>query len=280
MKTFIKDCRRGRFLLIEGDMISGYVDRLGHWCDVEVDLFRSLLPERGGVCIEVGANIGMHAVPLARMCAGGKLVCYEPQRPIFHVLCANLALNNLLNVEARRAAVGRAPGRIAIETSAYDQPWNYGSFSIGSGFSTEGAYGAPVVTEGVEIVSLDSDPALEGLERVDLLKIDAEGHEMDVLEGARALIARHRPAIFVEPGGADRIDGLAALIGAMGYRGYWFVSSRYAKGDPLPKPGVLERDYDINLVFVAEGRPQPDLKPIGRAEADLAAGIPIRVSFP
>ena len=58
MKTFLKDCRWGKFLLIEGDMISAYVNALGHWCDIEVDLFRILLPPETGTCIEVGANIG------------------------------------------------------------------------------------------------------------------------------------------------------------------------------------------------------------------------------
>ena len=272
METFIKDCRRGKFLLIDGDMISGYVDRLGHWCDVEVELFRQLLPERGGVCIEVGANIGMHAVPIAGFCAGGKLICYEPQRPIFHVLCANIALNNLLNVETRRAAVGNTTGRIEIECGTYDDAWNYGSFSINRGFSTEGAYAGPVQTDWVDIVTLDDDPAIAPLERVDLLKIDAEGHELDVLAGASGLISRHRPNIFVEPGGVDRIDTLADAIRAFGYRGYWFISSRYTRTDPRPDPEV--QDYDINLVFVPEERPELGLRPLGLA-AELANGIPI-----
>src|SRR5438445_82607 len=110
MQTFLKDCRWGRFLLIRGDMISSYVSQLGHWADIEVDLFRALLPPSGGVCIEVGANIGMHAVPLSQLCEGGEVICYEPQRPIFHVLCANLALNNRLNVRTRHAAVGEKAG--------------------------------------------------------------------------------------------------------------------------------------------------------------------------
>jgi FkbM family methyltransferase len=173
LQTFLKECRWGRFLLIRGDMISSYVDALGHWCDIEVDLFRALLPESEGVCIEVGANIGMHAVPLAKLCAGGEVICYEPQRPIFHVLCANLALNNCLNVRTRHAAVGAEAGRIAIQTGSYDEAWNYGSFSLSRGFSTEGEFAGAVASEMVDIVALDSDPALDHLTRLDLLKIDA-----------------------------------------------------------------------------------------------------------
>ena len=193
MKTFLKQCRWGQFLLIQGDMISGYVDKLGHWSAIEVDLFRTLLPHETGVCIEVGANIGMHTVPLAQLCSRGEVICYEPQRPIYHVMCANVALNNCLNVCTRRAAVGARAGRIEIQSSDYETPWNYGSFSISKGFDQEGNYTGQVKSEMVDIVSLDEDPALEHLTRVDLLKIDAEGHEVDVIRGAERIITRHRP---------------------------------------------------------------------------------------
>ena len=226
MKTFLKDCRWGKFLLIEGDLISGYVNALGHWCDIEVDLFRMLLPTETGTCIEVGSNIGMHAVPLAKLCSRGELICYEPQRPIFHVLCANLALNNCLNVTTRRAAVGEKNGRIEIETDDYDQPWNYGSFSVSTGFSNEGQFSGPVKTEMVDIVALDRDPALEKLTALHLLKIDAEGHELSVIAGAKKLIARHKPNVFVEPGGKQNIDRLRDAMRKLGYQGYWLTLIR------------------------------------------------------
>jgi len=163
MKTFLKQCRWGPFLLIEGDYISSYVDRLGHWSAIEVDLYRLLLPPETGVCIEVGANIGMHTVPLAQLCSRGEVICYEPQRPIYHVMCANVALNNCLNVCTRRAAVGAGAGRIEIQSSDYETPWNYGSFSISRGFDEEVTFGGVVTSEMVDIVALDQDPALDHL---------------------------------------------------------------------------------------------------------------------
>lgn len=277
MHTFLKDCRWGKFLLIEGDMISGYVNLLGHWCDIEVDLFRVLLPPEGGTCIEVGANIGMHAVPLAKLCAGGQLFCYEPQRPIYHVLCANIALNNCLNVTTRRAAVGEKNGRIEIQSGDYDQPWNYGSFSVSIGFSNEGQYAGPVKTEGVEIVALDRDPALEGLEALHLLKIDAEGHELSVISGAKKLIARFQPTVFVEPGGQKNVDKLRDAMRKLGYEGYWFVGRRYGPEEEGIE-GLNNSHHDINLVFRPKGAAPLNL-PVLTGGADLDAGIPILVRF-
>ena len=152
MKTYLKDCRWGRFLLLRGDMISQFVDMYGEWAETEVDLFRTLLPE-DGVCIEVGSNIGMHAIPLSRACARGKVFCYEPQRPIFHILCANIALNDRLNIVARNLAVGAQNTRIPIQTSDYDESWNYGAFSMASGFNAEGAFTGNVDNELVDVRS-------------------------------------------------------------------------------------------------------------------------------
>ena len=278
MQTFLKDCRWGQFLLIYGDMISSYVNLLGHWCDIEVDLFRALLPPSGGVCVEVGANIGMHAVPLSRLCEGGEVICYEPQRPIFHVLCANLALNNRLNVRTRHAAVGDKVGRIQIETGDYDEAWNYGSFSISKGFSNENQYAGPVASEDVELTALDKDPALARLERLDLLKIDAEGHELAVLTGAKELIKKFQPTVFVEPGTRDNVDALRDMMGKLGYQGYWFAGRRYGPDDNFtPQPGALY--YDVNLLFRPTGAPDFGLQPLtGSSDLD-PPGVPIYVTF-
>lgn len=197
MNSFIKDCKWGRFILIRGDMICNHVDMYGEWSETEVDLFRTLLPEDGN-CVEVGSNIGMHAVPLSIICKKGKVFCYEPQRPIFHVLCGNLALNSRLNVVARNVAVGGSPGTVQIPISDYDEPWNYGAFSIEKRFNAEGNYRANTHNVTIDVVTLDDDPALLELESISLIKIDAEGFESGVLSGARQLITKHKPNIFVE----------------------------------------------------------------------------------
>jgi hypothetical protein len=64
MKTFLKDCRWGRFLLLRGDMISIFADLYGEWSELELRLFRTFLTPDSNV-VEVGANLGLHSVPLS-----------------------------------------------------------------------------------------------------------------------------------------------------------------------------------------------------------------------
>ena len=107
MRTYLQTLRHGLFNLIHGDMISHIASRYGEWADAEVAMFQRLL--RGGDnVVEVGANIGMHAVPIAKAIASGRLICFEPQRVIFQQLCCNLSLNNLTNVEPIFAGGGSA----------------------------------------------------------------------------------------------------------------------------------------------------------------------------
>lgn len=279
MQTFLKECRWGRFLLLRGDMISRFVDLYGEWAEVEVDLFRTLLPE-DGVCVEVGSNIGMHAIPLSKICERGRIFCYEPQRPIFNILCGNIALNNRLNVVARNQAVGETNGCVTIQTGDYEENWNYGAFSIDRGFNAEGAFGGAVTTEPVDVVALDADPLVAKLERLDLIKIDAEGFEPHVLAGARNLIARLRPYIFVEANVESAVVRVMEELRPQKYNAFWFVGRRY-RADNFNRSKLAVDGWDVNMIFRPEERaPLPGaLKPVQQF-GDLAEGVPILDKFP
>jgi len=129
MQTYLKELRWGKFNLIEGDLISQTASRFGEWCEVEVRVFQSLVEANSNI-IEVGSNIGLHSVPLAKFIPQGKLFCFEPQRIIFQQLCCNLALNNLINVYPYQLGVSDNNGTIEIQSTNYDTVWNYGNFSI------------------------------------------------------------------------------------------------------------------------------------------------------
>lgn len=251
MRTFVKDCRWGRFILIHGDMISQYVDMYGEWVETEVDLFRALLAG-GGACIEVGANIGLHTVPIAR-CASSVIV-YEPQRPIYHVLCGNLAQNDARNVQAKNLGVGDAPGRVTIQTSSYDAAWNYGSFSLNQGFHTEGAFPDATTSAEIDIVTLDGDPDVGRLDRIDLIKIDAEGFEPRMLAGAMQTIARARPYLFIEGNEASIITACRAALEPLGYRAFWYLAMRH-RPDNFNRSAFNTMAFDRNMVFVPPERP-------------------------
>ncbi len=277
MQTYLKDCRWGRFILLRGDLISQNVDMYGEWAEAEVDLFRGLLPANG-ICVEVGSNMGLHAIPLSIICEHGRIFAYEPQRPIFHILCGNIALNNRLNIVARNLAVGEQCGEIEIETSDYEGAWNYGAFSLVSGFSAEARFNGSVRNDKVAMVALDKDPELASLSRVDFIKVDAEGHEPQVLRGARNLIARHKPNIFLEFSSAKQLEEIHEELQPQGYRGYWFLASRF-RPQNFGASTFQVRGYDTNIIFLPEGCELPvgSLKPvIGPNDVN----IPVLTSFP
>lgn len=203
--------REGFVLYNVNDLYVGQaIERYGEYGEIEAQLLRQLVPA-GGVAVEVGANLGTHTLVLARSVGpSGWVVAYEPQRIVFQALCANLALNSLTQVDARQSAVGAEPGQVLIPDIDYHRPGNFGGVEV-SAFAS----GHPV-----RKVRLDDDLDLA---RLDLIKIDVEGMELDVLRGADRLLRRFQPVLYLEN---DRIDRSAALIShlfALGYRLYWHL---------------------------------------------------------
>jgi FkbM family methyltransferase len=258
MKTFIKECRWGSFLLLRGDMISTFADIYGEWSEMEIRLFQRLLTPQSNV-VEIGSNLGLHTVALSKIAHKGKIICFEPQRIIFQMLCGNIAINNLLNVFPHRAGVSDEDGTISIQSCSYDLSWNYGSFSLDKGLSTEGKFSEPVMMESVRRIALDAFTPIADLPSLDLLKVDAEQHEIACLKGATATIEKHKPIIFVENNNETHGDALIAFVKNLGYSPFWFCSSRFQADNfnrvPIQIPGA-----DLNMICFPSGRdPLPGL---------------------
>ena len=263
MKTYLKDCRHGKFLLINGDMISNHVNMYGEWSEAEVELFRDILTPTANV-VEVGSNIGMHTIPLSALCSKGKVFAYEPQRPIFHVLCANIALNNRLNIVAKHLAVADAAGQVDIPTSTYDEAWNYGSFSIAQGFNTEGYYQSSTTPTTINVIPLDDDPCLQQLATIDLLKVDAEGLEPQILKGCRKLFNRHKPRLFIEVNTQPVLVQVLDLLKVADYSAYWFFNRRF-RATNFNRNMLRVHGYDRNIICTHRSRPirsRHNLRPV------------------
>jgi FkbM family methyltransferase len=134
--------------------------------------------------VEVGANIGNHVVWYARHLDAARIYPVEPNPAALRLLDDNIAANGLEARIDRRGmglGAGRGAGRFRAETDDAD---NLGGTRL-------------VAAEdgGIETRALD---ALIGDDRVDVIKIDAEGMEFDVLDGAAGIIARDGPVIWIE----------------------------------------------------------------------------------
>lgn len=209
--------RHGAFIVNRNDAIVGRsLETYGEWCEGEIDTLLQMV-EPGDIVIDVGANIGTHTVPLARKVGTqGGVLAIEPQRLVHQALCGNVALNGLTSVVCIIAAAGAEKGRTLVPLFDPDQELNWAGVKA-SGHA-EG--------EVTEVVALD-DLAFE---RCKLIKIDTSGMEAEVLKGARDLIARCQPILFVTANNAEGDPELLGLLDDLGYRGWWHVT-RYFQPD-------------------------------------------------
>jgi FkbM family methyltransferase len=156
----------------------------------------------GGSVLDVGANVGMYTL-LLRSVTTLPIIAYEPQPFLHRILSWNIAYNRLPDVEARNLACGAEEGEVAFSIGI-----NGAVVAGGADATDAGASGgedmddeAERVRRGgrvarVRVTSLDRDLADRG--PVSLIKMDIEGFEFQALRGARALMEKHRPRIFLE----------------------------------------------------------------------------------
>jgi FkbM family methyltransferase len=154
-------------------------------------------------------------VPFARKVGPvGRVLAIEPAPHSAAALESTLAANGLRHAEIIRCAVGDHDGvaqfTVPVVTSARTDT---GTARIGPACAGHDALQVP-------LRSLDSLAAERGLARLDLIKIDAEGHERQVLDGAAAILDRHRPVLVIETG-HEADDDHAAIhdrLAGLGYR--------------------------------------------------------------
>lgn len=198
--------------------VVGPVRRTGWWePHVMEGIVRQLPP--GGTFVDVGANIGIHSVLGALRVGGEGHVLALEASPLTHsVLAQNLASTG-------------CPGAVAVNVGAWSRPgpmrFRHLTTIVGGSHITVTGNESPgeAQTFTVLCAPLDLLTSLTGLERVDLIKIDVEGSEYHVLEGARETLQRDRPALIVEfnPVAAQFFDGRSAkdlhqLVRSLGYR--------------------------------------------------------------
>ena len=229
----------------------------GEFSEGEAALFRQLL-QPGATIIEAGANIGAHTVQLARLVGEqGAVHAFEPQRIVFQTLCANLALNQCVNVHARQQGLGRAAGEMVLPTVDPRQGNNFGGLSL----LREG------VGERAGIVTVDS----LNLARCHLIKADVEGMEEDVLLGAVDTIARCRPTLFLENDRKENSPSLIRRLQSMGYRIWWHLSPLFNSDNYAKNPiNIFGGTVSINILCqpIEAARPVAGLREILSAEDD------------
>ncbi|MGC4026777.1 MAG: FkbM family methyltransferase [Mesorhizobium sp.] len=193
MRTLRTNTRYGEILVPATDICVGRsLVEYGEWTQSEVDLLLQIV-RPGMTVLDVGANVGYHTLALSKAVGpSGVVVSFEPQPAIFQLLAANIANNNLGNVTALNAAVGEKRGLVDMPPFSYDDTQNFGALDIRSFLKgeTETTAYIPIAMQRLDDISLARN--------AQLIKLDVEGMELAALRGATEILARCRPALFVE----------------------------------------------------------------------------------
>lgn len=146
--------------------------------------------KKGNTVIDVGANIGYYTILLAdKVEKTGKVYAFEPDKTNFEILKKNVETNNLKNVEIINAAVGNKTGKIKLHKSKE----NLGDHKL---YKTPLGCAASPLDEGETVKIIKLDEFIK--EKIDVIKIDTQGWEPEVIKGAKKIIAKNRPIMFLE----------------------------------------------------------------------------------
>ena len=157
-----------------------------------------------GCVIDVGANIGNHTVFMGRM-SRRRVYAFEPDRVLYEILKRNVYNNGLYWVACLNLALGGRHGVVCQRPEGTPGNPVYCYCKAGE---------CPTITP---VVTLDSMMPFIG-KPVAILKIDVEGMECSVLQGAAGLIGKHKPAIYAEASTPEEMKDIDLLLEPFGYK--------------------------------------------------------------
>ncbi len=184
------DLKDRTLALLKGDALTYMLHRDGVY-EQHFSEFAKRVVKEGDCCVDMGANLGYHTITLANLVGNrGSVFAFEPQRITFQQLNCNIFLNKLDNVKALNCALGESDSFVHVERVDYYR-------------TVEGYYGTNIgntsvnfnsVGDQIPLVKLDSF----GFQKMDFVKIDIQGSELNALRGAVATINAFKPLIFIE----------------------------------------------------------------------------------
>jgi len=186
-----------------GNNFSG-VFGAGSFCEPEV---RREFKIEDGIAFDVGANLGMFSIPLARALTGkGKVISIEAEKKNSELLLKNIKLNNLNNV----SVVGKGAYSKKGKMTFYLDNIGTGGHSLMKGESAK--------KETIEVDTLDNIASELKINNVSIIKIDIEGAEIEALKAANGILSKNRPKIIFEAVDEKKLAEIEKFLSQYDYK--------------------------------------------------------------
>jgi FkbM family methyltransferase len=206
----------------------------------------------GSIVLDLGANIGAHTLPMARCVgAGGRIVAVEATDYAHRKLLANIALNP---VQASQITPIHAL-LVADPTTASRPAGLHSSWPLDKGEDVHPTLGGALKLLGAaNVTTVDLLVQELGLPRVDWIKIDVDGHELEVLRGASETLKEHAPTMMIElapychahvPG---QFESLVSVLLEAGYKLHDIARRRELPGNIDDVINYIPHDGSINVL--------------------------------
>ena len=187
------------------------------WFEDEIRFIREII-EPDTLFVDVGANYGLYTLSAARLCRQGRVWSYEPCSTTVRHLERSLEINQFQNVKLVQEAVSSKPGWGCLQNNEQSEL----NTLVESGKDAHG--------ERVALTTLDAEAEEYGWAGVDIIKIDAEGHELRVLEGGKNFFSSASPLVMCEIKAGSNLDLTAAQ---------WLIKRGYQTYRLVPGLGIL-----------------------------------------
>lgn len=236
-------CRHGRMVWPASDTTIGRALELyGEFAEGENRVMARYI-QPGNCVVDVGANLGTTVLPASKAVGGsGAVLAFEPQPLMAQCLHTTLSLNGCFNVRVFGGALAQQQGWGRIPAAGIGKGGNHGAVALGN--------------EGLQVPVFRLDDI--ELPSCNFVKVDVEGFEWPVVQGACRQLLNHRPVLYLE---AKRIPSTELYIGWLlsnGWRCYWHFAFFYRR-DNFRKnaENIFGAVGDMNVLAVPESREQP-----------------------
>lgn len=233
------------FMFPQNDITIGRaLKTYGEFARPEVELIIDHLGAApAGTYVDVGANVGAMALPVAQRLPQVRVIAIEAQRRLAGILAANALNNQLFNIDVLHAAAGAQTGLQAFPQAPLDARFNFGMV---------GAAMTDLPNETVRVCTLDEAAPADAR----FVKIDVQTFEPEVLKGAAKTIRETRPAWLIEADFKANAANVRLTMKTMmeaNYRLYWLFSPFVTPSSDKASPGKESLLGDVSYLALPEG---------------------------